>query len=167
MLSKALQVDVRQQRADTTALNGSYLTLYALAFFQHACLEPFLDQTHNAPIGYAVLDKLHQPSLVESVVKLSDVGIEYPVHFSCSDPNRQRIQRFVWATLWSETVRESQKVLLPGRAVARTGLRMTPTFPPLPLTRRSRNQTGVARCPRSALSSQKISTILLVVGAAT
>src|SRR5215469_15866246 len=105
-----VKIDVRQQRADTTALNRSYLTPHSLALFQHACLEPFLDQTHNAPIGYAVLDELHQPSLVESVVKLSDVSIVYPVHFSCSDPNRQRIQRLMWATFWSETVRESQKV---------------------------------------------------------
>src|SRR5262249_52135882 len=106
-----MDIDVRQQRADTTALNRPYLTLHSPALFQHACLKPFLDQAHDAPVGYAVLDKLYQPSLIESVIKLPDVGIEHPVHFSRSDPNRQRLQRLVRAVPWSETVRKFQKVL--------------------------------------------------------
>jgi hypothetical protein len=57
-----VKIEVRQQRADTPALNCSYLTLYSLALFQHARLEPFLDQTHDAPVGYAVLDKLQSSS---------------------------------------------------------------------------------------------------------
>src|SRR4029077_12472339 len=104
-------VDNRQQRADTPTLNCSYLAVYSFALFQHAGFEPFLDQAHDAPVGYAVLDKLHQPFLIESVIKLPDVGIEHPVPFLRSDPNRQRIQRFGWATPWSESIRESQEVL--------------------------------------------------------
>ena len=100
---------------DTPTLNCSYLAVCSLALFQHACLEPFLDQAHDAPVGYAVLDKLHQPSLIESVIKLPDVGIEHPVHFLRSDPDRQRIQRLVWATPWSESIRESQEVLFADR----------------------------------------------------
>src|SRR5215472_15558295 len=99
-----VEIDVRQQRANTTALNSP-------ALFQHACLKPFLDQAHDAPVSYAVLDKLHQPSVIESVIKLTDVGIEHPVHFSRSDPNRQRIQRLVRAALRSETVGKFQEVL--------------------------------------------------------
>jgi hypothetical protein len=72
-----MEIDVRQQRAHTTALNRSYLALHSPALFQHACLKPFLDQAHDAPVGYAVLDKLHQPSLIESAIKLADVGIEH------------------------------------------------------------------------------------------
>ena len=64
-----VKIDIRQQRANTPALNCPYLTLHPFALFQHAGLEPFLDQAHNAPIGYAVLDKLHQPSVIESVIK--------------------------------------------------------------------------------------------------
>src|SRR5206468_12701199 len=37
-----VQVEVRQQGTDTPALHRSYLTLYSLALFQHARLEPFL-----------------------------------------------------------------------------------------------------------------------------
>src|SRR5262245_50689546 len=106
-----VEIDVRQQRTNAPALNSPYLTLDSLALLQHARPEPFLDQAHDAPVGYAVLDKLQQPSLIESVVKLSDVGIEHPVHFSRTNPDRQRIQRFVWATPRSEAIRKSQEVL--------------------------------------------------------
>jgi hypothetical protein len=105
-----VEVDVRQQRADTPALNRSYLTVYSFALFQHARPEPFLDQAHDAPVGNAVLDKLHQPFLIESVIKLPDVGIEHPVHWSRSDSDCQCIQRLVWAAPWSETIREPQEV---------------------------------------------------------
>src|SRR5580704_9926495 len=106
-----VQIDVRQQRTNTAALNRSYLTVDSLALFQHACLEPLLDQAHHAPVGYAVLDKLHQPSLIESVIKLPDVGIEHPVHLSRSDPDRQRVQRLMRAAPRSESIRKSQEVL--------------------------------------------------------
>src|SRR5580693_2269809 len=106
-----VQIEVRQQRTNTAALNRPYLALYSLTLFQRACLEPFLDQAHHAPVGYAVLDKLHQPSLIESVIKLPDVGIEHPAHFPRTDPNRQRVQRLVRATPRSESIRKSQEVL--------------------------------------------------------
>src|SRR5215471_7322964 len=106
-----VEIDIRQQRANTPALNCPYLTLHPFALFQHAGLEPFLNQVHDAPIGYAVLDEFHQPPLIESVIKLPDVGIEHPAHFSRSDPHRQRIQRLMRAAPRPETIRESQEVL--------------------------------------------------------
>src|SRR5207245_10486168 len=105
-----VEIDVRQQPADAATLNGSYLTLHSLALFQHARLEPFLDQAHDAPVGYAMLDKLYQPSLIESVVKLPDVGIEHPVHPSRSALNRQRAQCLVRTTPWSDSVGTAQEV---------------------------------------------------------
>ena len=83
-----VKIEVGQQWANTPALHRPYFTLYPLALFQHARLEPFLDQAHDALVGYAVLDKLHQPPVIESVIELPDVGIEHPVHLSRSDPNR-------------------------------------------------------------------------------
>jgi hypothetical protein len=62
-----------------------------------------------------MLDELHQPSVVESVVELSDVGIEHPAHLLRSDPNRQRIQRLMRAAPRSESIREPQKVLFVNR----------------------------------------------------
>ena len=110
-----MEIEVRQQRADTATLNRSYLRVDSLALFQHAGLEPFLDQTHDAPVCHAVLDKLHQPSVIQSVIEPPDVGIEHPIHLSRSDPNRQRVQRLVWTTSRSKSVRETQEVLLVNR----------------------------------------------------
>src|SRR5438105_1552178 len=110
-----VEIDIRQQRANTPALNCPYLTLHPFALFQHAGLEPFLNQVHDAPIGYAVLDEFHQPPLIESVIKLPDVGIEHPAHFSRSDPYRQRVQSLMWTTTGPEPIRESQEVLFVDR----------------------------------------------------
>jgi hypothetical protein len=110
-----VEIDIRQQRANTPALNRSYLTLHPFALFQHAGLEPFLNQAHDAPIGYAVLDKLHQPPLIESVIKLPDVGIEHPAHLPRTDPYRQRVQGLMWTTTGPEPIRESQEVLFVDR----------------------------------------------------
>src|ERR1700722_15617362 len=69
-IEHVVKIDVGQHWANTPALNCPYLTLHPLALFQHACLDPFLDQAHDAPVGYAMLDKLHQPPVIESVIKL-------------------------------------------------------------------------------------------------
>src|SRR5262249_34205194 len=106
-----MEIDVRQQRANTTALHRPYLALHSPALFQHACLKPFRDKAHDAAVGYAFLKKLPQPSLTESVIKLADAGIEPPVPFSRSDPNRQCIQPLMRAAPRPETVRKFQEVL--------------------------------------------------------
>jgi hypothetical protein len=49
------------------------------------------------------------------------------------------LQRLVLPSSGSKPVGTVEKILLPGRAVARTGLRMMPTFPPLPLKVGSRS----------------------------
>ena len=67
-----VEIDIRQQRANTATLNCPYLAFHPFALFQHAGFEPFLNQAHDAPIGYAVLDKFHQPPLIESVIGLYD-----------------------------------------------------------------------------------------------
>jgi hypothetical protein len=56
-----------------------------------------------------MLDKLHQPSVVESVVKPPDVGIEHPVHLLRSDSDSQRIQRLMRAAPRSKSIREAQE----------------------------------------------------------
>jgi len=110
-----MKVEVRQQWADVSILNGSYFSLYSLALFQHARLKPLLDQAQDAPVCHAVLDKLHQPSVIESVIKTPDVGIEHPLHFPRSVPERQRVQCLVWTGPRSESIREPEKVLFVDR----------------------------------------------------
>jgi len=50
--------------------------------------------------------------VIESVIEPTDIGIEHQVHFPRSDPDRQRVQRLMWTTPRTESVRKSQKVLL-------------------------------------------------------
>ncbi|MCA1765657.1 MAG: hypothetical protein LC633_05340 [Desulfobulbaceae bacterium] len=47
-------------------------------YFQHSGPQPFLDEMHDAPVRYTVLDELHQPFVVEGVC--TNIGIEYPAH---------------------------------------------------------------------------------------
>src|SRR6266403_1181825 len=56
-----MKVDVGQQRRGTAALGRPFLHPYPFPILQHAGVEPFLDQSHDAPICYPVLDEFHQP----------------------------------------------------------------------------------------------------------
>jgi hypothetical protein len=63
-----MEVNVSQQRRSTTTLRRPFLHTYSLPILQHARVEPFLDQPHNAPICDAVLDELDQPFVGEMMV---------------------------------------------------------------------------------------------------
>src|ERR1700732_1140509 len=56
-----VKINVGQQRRGTAALGRPFLHPYPLPILQHAGVEPFLDQSHDAPICYPMLDELHQP----------------------------------------------------------------------------------------------------------
>ena len=105
-----MKIDVGQQRTDAPALNRAHLTACPLPVLQHAGVEPFLDQPHDAPVRHTVLDESHQPSVVESVEEAPDVGVEHPVHLLRHDPGRQRVQRLMRAAPWSEPIREPEEV---------------------------------------------------------
>ena len=47
--------------SDYSPLWRSYLRLRPFPFFRHSRLQPFLDQTYDAPVRDPMLDKLHQP----------------------------------------------------------------------------------------------------------
>jgi len=47
------------------------------------------------------------------IQKGSNIKIKHPVHLLPLDPDIQRVQRIVLAPPWSESIRESQKVLFP------------------------------------------------------
>ncbi len=68
-----VKVDIRQEWADAPALYGSHLALYSLSILQHAGSQPFLDEPHNALVRYSVLDKLHQPSVIEGSKQQLDI----------------------------------------------------------------------------------------------
>jgi hypothetical protein len=62
-----MEVDVGRERRETGPLRTAYLTENVLAVLQHTGLQPFLDESHNAPIRYAVLNELHQPSVSHGI----------------------------------------------------------------------------------------------------
>ena len=66
-VKRIVQVDVGQQRTDAAALHRSQLTCAQPALFQHARVQPFLDQPHHARIGYPVLDEFDQPVVFDRV----------------------------------------------------------------------------------------------------
>src|SRR5215469_8195169 len=58
-----VQVDVGQQRRCTAALGCTFFHSYPLPILQHAGIQPFLDEPHNASVRNSMLDELHQPSV--------------------------------------------------------------------------------------------------------
>ena len=51
----------------TSALYRTDLTDHPFAIFQHARIEPFLDQPDHAPVRYPILEKLDQPIVPQRV----------------------------------------------------------------------------------------------------
>jgi hypothetical protein len=68
-----------------------------------------------------MLDKLHQPPVVEGVEEPTEVGIEHPVHVLRRDPDRQRIQGLMRAAPRPEPVLQRLPVVLPRLAVDARG----------------------------------------------
>src|SRR6266481_4408110 len=99
-----------RSRSSTAALWRSFLHLQVLPILQHAGVQPFLDEPHDAPVRNPVLDELHQPFVRNPVEKAFDVQIKHPVHFSRQQSRVQRVQRLMLASPWPEPVRKSKKV---------------------------------------------------------
>src|SRR5437016_4345732 len=79
---------------------------------QHAGPQPFLDEAHDARVPHTVLEKLHQPSVVEGIKEATDIGIEHPVHPPRREPDRERVQRLMRIAPRSESIRETEEVAL-------------------------------------------------------
>jgi len=107
-----VQGEVRQERTCATPLGRPFLLLSPVPILQHARLEPLADVADDALVPNPVLDKLHQPFVVNRIVKATNVGIEYLVDVALFHPDRDRIQRVVWAASWAGTVREPEKLFL-------------------------------------------------------
>src|SRR5467141_604427 len=105
-----MKIDVCQKRRSTSALGRPFLCPYSFPILQHAGVQPFLDQPHNAPICDPVLHELHKPFVRKTIEKGSDVQIKHPVHFLRQQSRVQRIQRLMLTAPWSEPVRKIEKV---------------------------------------------------------
>src|SRR6267378_268874 len=105
-----MKIDVSQKRRSTSTLGRPFLRPYSFPILQHAGVQPFLDQPHDAPICNPMLNELHKPFVGKSIEKAFDVQIEHPVHFLRQQSGVQRIQRLMLAAPWSEPVRKIEKV---------------------------------------------------------
>src|SRR6266404_3603904 len=105
-----MKIDVGQKRRSTSALGRPFLRPYSFPILQHAGSQPFLDEPHDAPVCYPVLDELHKPFVREAIEKAFDVQVEHPVHFSRQQSRVQSIQRLMLAAPWSEPIRKSKKI---------------------------------------------------------
>src|SRR5262245_32900135 len=107
-----VQVQIGQEWTRATPLRRPFLLLSPVPILQHARLEPLANVTDNALVPNPVLDKLHQPFVVNRIVKAPNVGIEYPVNVALFNAYRDCIQRMLRAASRSGTVREAEKLLL-------------------------------------------------------
>src|SRR3981081_1891867 len=83
--------------------------------FQDARLQPFLDQTDDAPIADPMFQETDQPLLANLIEERSDVGVQDEAHLVAVHPDTERIQRVMRATPWSESIREPEEVFLVDR----------------------------------------------------
>jgi hypothetical protein len=115
-VENVMKENVRQQRGDNSALRRSLIDSFPSPLLHHAGLEPFTNQTHDARIPDAMLDELHEPSVVDRVEEPSNVRIDNPVHFLRQHPNIECIQALVLAAPRSVAVRKPEKLRLVGLA---------------------------------------------------
>src|SRR3989449_2251603 len=109
-VKRVVEVEVRQERRCAAALRRPLLHPYSLPVLQHACVQPFLDEPHDAPVRNPVLDELHQPSVVDGIEEATDVHVEHPVHLPRQQPRVERVQRVVLAAPRPEPVREAEEI---------------------------------------------------------
>src|SRR5467141_1056512 len=105
-----MKIDVGQKRRSTSTLGRPFFHTYSFPILQHAGIQPFLDEPHDAPICNPMLNELHKPFVGKSIEKAFDVQIEHPVHISRQQSGVERIQRLMLAASWSEPVRKSEKI---------------------------------------------------------
>src|SRR5438445_2335176 len=105
-----MEIDVSQPRRGTAALGRPFFRPCASPILQHAGVQPFLDEPHDASVRHPMLDELHQPFLGKTIEKAANVYIEHPVHFLPQQSGVERIQRIMLASPRPESVRETKKV---------------------------------------------------------
>src|SRR4029453_3620874 len=105
-----MEIDIRRQGRDTGSLRATHLTDHVLAVLQHTGLQPFLDESYDAPGRYPVLNEPHQPSRTHGVEKARDVDIEPPVHSASFEPHRQRVQRIMRVAPRAAPIRKAKEV---------------------------------------------------------
>ncbi len=109
-IEDVMEVDIRQQWRCTSALRRARFHERSRTLFQHARVQPFLDESHDAPIRYPMLEEPDQPCVRQPVKKAAHVQVQHPIHTSLMESTEQGVQRFVLVSSWPESIREAEKV---------------------------------------------------------
>ena len=75
-------------------------------------LSPLTDQSKNASIADAVLQKLDQPRMVNRIKETFHISIQYPVHLLARDRNAQGIKCLMLAASRAEAIAAAEPHLL-------------------------------------------------------
>jgi hypothetical protein len=109
-IEDVMEVDIRHQWRCTSALRRARLYKRSRTLFEHARVQPFLDEPHDAPVRYPMLEKPDQPCVRQPVKKAAHVQVQHPIHTSLMKSTEQGIQRFMLAASWPEPIREAEEV---------------------------------------------------------
>ena len=63
-INDVVEIDIHQQGRGTAALRRAFLHRSSPPRFQHASVQPFLDESHDTPVRNPALDELDQPPVV-------------------------------------------------------------------------------------------------------
>ena len=109
-IEDVMEVDIRQQRRCTATLRRACLRERSHSLFQHARVQPFLDEPHDAPVRYPMLEEPDQPLMRQPIEKAAHVQVQHPVHTSLMESTVQGVQRFMLAASWPEPIREAEEI---------------------------------------------------------
>src|ERR1700677_163648 len=99
-----MEVHVGQQRRCAATLRRAFFHSHPLPVLQHASVQPFLDESHNASVRNSMLDELHQPFVRNLVEKAANIQIKHPAYFPCQESGVERVQCLMLTSLWPEPV---------------------------------------------------------------
>src|SRR6266516_6229662 len=80
LVQDIVEVHVGEQRRGRSSLRCPFRCLRPASVLDDSCGQPLTDQPQDLLVRYPMLEKLHQPGLIELGEKVADVRIEYPVH---------------------------------------------------------------------------------------
>ena len=96
-------------------MRNAFFTPHSATIFQHSGIEPLFDVSQHAPVRNPVLDKLHQPLMVDGIKIATNVCIQHPAYLSRHDSGIKGVERIMWTASRPKTIRKTDKVSLVDR----------------------------------------------------
>src|ERR1700733_11962664 len=86
-----MKIDIRQQWRDDRALWRSFQRIRPLALFQHARLQPFLDQANDPGVADPMLHEPDQPIVADRIEERTDISVQNPQDIASLDTVPERV----------------------------------------------------------------------------